>query len=425
MSECCGRPTHVPPPDWDALGPNSEPNSTILVIPGSGPLVISVPHGGTLRPPSIPDRTLGCMEPDTHTAQLALAIHTYLLRRWGALSPSSSSSMPDVGTTPAIIVGKLHRVKVDLARPRGTCASPDSDSDSSGEAGRRSWDEYHGAVREALDEALDRHGRAHLVDLHGQCHRDASEVGCMLTNAELRTTLGRRHSRSGGKTGKSVCGDNESRYGASDALLLERSSLSAMSNLEAYSGLDDAIRGPHSVGTLLQKSGYSAVPSADMPHPCVGADCSAICPSCCSGVDDAGADCGNDTKCCSRVDGSDLIGPSCCDECRPCTGFDVKMWRGTKPAGCQFGPCSYFWGGYACMTYGGGRTTAAEEDGEASSSQMERYRGKVAVTQIETQWRGCRETEDQIDRFGEAAAGAIADFMEHFYPGKTHEPGCA
>jgi hypothetical protein len=333
---CCSSAANPPLPlPWDLY--NEEDNDgiyngdTVFSVSGTGPLVLTAPHGGNLRPPEIPDRTAGCLEPDIHSAQLAWSVfaHCQTLR-------------------PSLIIGKLHRSKVDFNRPR-----PD---DSAHTAAIAAWDDYHSAIQQSLDAALAQHGYAHLVDLHGQCHRPtATEIGHLLTNSDLRQF-----------PLSSIC--------------LATSSLAAMANLPTFQNLEDLVRGPFSMGSLLESEGYAAVPSPRQPHPC-----------CCTD----GIDLSCDFKACGRT----------------CTGLDVVPWK-NGPEGC--GPCSFFWGSNTLCIYGGGRR---KRNGEWA--QLERYRGVVAATQLETSWNGCRENDDQIQRFGAALGRSIGGFLTHFYDPKS------
>lgn len=338
---------------------NSE---TVFAVFDTGPLILAAPHGGNLLPPTIPDRTSGCMEPDTNSAQLAWAIFASVRRQ----------QCGRAGCSPSLVVGKLHRRKVDLARARHSSAE-------SGGDGFAAWDDYHSAIQQALDYAVARYGYAHLVDVHGQCHRDATEVGHMLTNSDL-------------------CGCY---------MDPQRSSISAMANLEdTFVSIENVVRGPHSIGTLLSKSGYAAVPSVVSPYPCC-CDCE------CLNDEEIRGDGRKEKYCCSSTFDGDKTSNGYGRKdgyCRPCTAFDVKSWR-SQPGGC--GPCAFFWGANTLAMYGGGRTKNGD-NGE--SVQLPRYRGKVAATQLETQWEGARETDAQIEEFASSVASAITGFMDHFYP---------
>lgn len=259
----------VSPPPWRVIqDENASSSSTVFLRRGSGILVLSCPHGGVEAPSELPDRLSGCVEPDTNTAQLAWAVFT-------ALAP----------LRPSLVIGKITRLKVDLARTRERSAEVES--------ARLAWDEYHGALRSCLDDAVAAHGQAHMLDLHGQTHRPATEVGHMLRNAELLYEAG--------------------------TLEAGRCSLAAMARLDAWRGVEDAVCGLHAVGSLLEQQGYAAVPSVRQPYPCSG---------CC---------------CCDP------------DSSRRCTGFDAAhCWNGKHPDGDGFGECSFFWGADTLRAYGGG-----------------------------------------------------------------------
>ena len=253
--------------------------------------------------------------PDTNSAQLAWSLHRELTAR---------------GLSPSLVIGKLSRTKVDLARSRKGCA------DSVG--GRAAWDEYHTTLQGMLEAAAAAHdGQAHLVDVHGQTHRPATEVGHMLTNTELRC---------------SCC--------TADPAPLDptRSSVAAMAALPGWTGVEDVVRGPAAIGTLLEDAGYRAVPSAQTPHPCA------------VGCDRAAKDC---KRCADdgRAEGGAEGGADCACPC-PCTGFDNQQWRGTAD-GDGFGGCSFFWGANTLLRYAGGR---------GEKHQIAPLQGKVAATQV-------------------------------------------
>ena len=263
------------------------------------------------------------------------------------------------GLSPSLIIGKLARDKVDLARARESCADS--------EGGRAAWDEYHTTLQGMLEAAAEANeGQAHLIDVHGQTHRPATEVGHMLSNTELRC---------------SCCEVDPA------PLDPARSSIGAMATLPGWAGVEDAVRGPAAIGTMLEDAGYSAVPSAQQPHPCAeGCERAAKdCRRCADADADADADAG-------AGDPGDCACPC------PCTGFDNQQWCGTA-GGDDFGGCSFFWGANTLMRYGGG--------GRGANRQLVSLRGKVAATQLETMWEGCRETDAQIDAFGKALASAV------------------
>jgi len=411
---CCRDDDTAMPLPWDNGSVDLDDKAvhndeTVFYVVGTGPLVLTVPHGGTLRPSKIPNRTSGCMEPDTHSAQLAWAVfHHYNNKNNGQRAATDAPVC-------SVVIGKLHRSKVDLARPRESAAESDQ--------GRAAWDDYHTAIQTWLDWAIQRHGHAHLVDIHGQSHRDMTEVGHMLTNSDLRDHLSRN--------------ETTSATAANLPLLLEKSSVAAMATLPIicdgqinnYNWLQDVVRGPHAMGTSLDTAGYAAVPSWRIPFPCCY-DCESVVqtqpPNSTQGGTSVNAPCSSDCCChapttTTTKNGNDdelTTTPRNFTVTRPCTGFDVQAWRqktcpkNTNTNGdCGFGPCSFFWGSNTLCMYGGGRIRKRD----SQPSQLPKYRGKVAATQLETAWAGARETPDQIDQFGAALAEAIHGFMKHFY----------
>ena len=309
---------------------------------GEGQVVITAPHGGTVSPTTLDDRTSGCMEPDTNSAELAFVVWRKLRSR---------------GLSPSLVVGNVSRRKVDLARDRESCA----DTGTAGRHGRVLWDDYHGHIARALRVAVRRHGCAHLFDIHGQGHREATEVGHMLTNTTLRSKV-------------------------IPARAAAASSISAMASLPAFDTADAVVRGPWSLGSLLVQRGYFAVPSTATPHPCD--------PECTACV-------GSAAKC-------------------ACTAFDAKVWDGVKAGGNGFGACSFFWGAHTLARYAGAYRYDSTDAGDAEQPrrtqlQLPDLRGKIAATQLETEPRARAGGSAAIASFGTAIADSIADFMCHFY----------
>ena len=200
----------------------------------SVPVVLSAPHGGAQCPLDILERSSGCVCEDAGSLELARAIRAEFGRRLGAV--------------PHLVASQLHRTKLDANRGR----------DSAAEAGARgalaAWDCYHGWIREALDEVVTQHGFALLLDIHGQDHRpDASELGYALSAVEL---LGDDASLDGDGTG--LFAAPASSLGA----LLQHSSAAGTGPT-----LSSLVRGPDSLGSLLERHGYAATPSASRPVP--------------------------------------------------------------------------------------------------------------------------------------------------------------
>lgn len=199
----------------------------IEYIAGNAPVIFTAPHGGTLTPAEIPERTCGTTTRDLNTEQLARRISVAFFAR--------------TGKYPHVIINRLARSRLDANR--------DMDEASCGNAAATvAWDEWHAFIDIAKSAALASSGRGWLEDLHGHGHDvQRLEFGYLLTNAELDLP---------------------------DSLL---EGLEASSSVRQLS-LDDSttsfaqlLRGPQSLGALFAAEGYPAIPSPDDPMP-LGAD---------------------------------------------------------------------------------------------------------------------------------------------------------
>ena len=193
-------------------------------IAGDMPLVISAPHGGTLRPPEIPDRKDGEFTSDANTEELARTVQQAFHNCFGHY--------------PHVIICRLDRRKVDCNRDL---------EEGAGEApgARQAWNDYQHFIQTARSNVLARTGKGFYIDLHGQSHAiKRVELGYCLTDSEL-TNANRML--------------NEPAYA-------ERSTIRTLAR-RTGAPLSELLRGTNSLGGLLAAKGYPAVPSPGMPSP--------------------------------------------------------------------------------------------------------------------------------------------------------------
>jgi len=194
---------------------------------GELPIILSAPHGGTLEPAGMPDRTPGTTVSDLGTEDLARSVAAALRSR--------------TGRDASLVICRLKRVKVDVNREIGEGAQGNPEA-------QQAWNEYHRFLDAARTLAAGRHGRVLVVDLHGHGHPSPrTEIGYLLSAAVLDRP------------------DAE----LDDPIWARQSSVRSLS---AESGLrfSALIRGPSSLGGLLESAGYPSVPGPATPGP--GAD---------------------------------------------------------------------------------------------------------------------------------------------------------
>jgi hypothetical protein len=193
-------------------------------IGGDLPIVISAPHGGTLVPDEIPDRTTGTLVRDTNTEELARTI--------------GDTFFSQLGARPHIIICRLRRTKLDANREIVEAAQGNR-------LAQRAWYEYHAFMEAAKAQVSAGFTRGLYMDLHGHGHAiPRLELGYMLSAATLDLP------------------DNT----LASQTYTNQSSIRA---LVASSGstLPQLLRGPHSLGTLFEMEGIPAVPSSAQPSP--------------------------------------------------------------------------------------------------------------------------------------------------------------
>lgn len=211
----------------------------IVYYPGNSPMIFAAPHGGPLKPAEIPDRTTAVTSCDTsdidlaadaYTRQLALSIRQAFIQR--------------TGRYPHVIVSTLHRSKLDPNRSLRTGACKNQLAEAA-------WNEYHDYIDTARARVTAEHGRGWFTDIHGHGHDiQRLELGYLLRASDLRQA---------------------------DATLDGSVSYENQSSVRVFSAgatmtFSRLLRGPASLGTLLEAEGVPSVPSSSTPHPLVGED---------------------------------------------------------------------------------------------------------------------------------------------------------
>lgn len=193
-------------------------------VPGTLPLVISVPHGGDVEPDEIPDRSWGTVVTDRGTRETAAAVR--------------DAFVASTGQAPHLVVSHLKRTKLDPNREVAEAAQGSPFAENA-------WKEFHGFVDVAAAEVEESFGSGLYIDLHGHGHEILrAELGYLLSAADLDRP---------------------------DAVLdaggyADRSSLRAVARRTA-APFSELLRGPSSLGGLLASTGVAAVPSPPDPSP--------------------------------------------------------------------------------------------------------------------------------------------------------------
>jgi hypothetical protein len=231
---CAGEPG-TPNPPAGPSGPGTP--SACIPVPGAQcfgagnyveynagdlPIVVSVPHGGTMAPGTIPDRTSGTTVTDTNTIELGRAV--------------AAAFQSATGRRIHLVICHLRRTKLDANREVVEAAQGNAEA-------VRAWTEYHGFVELATSDVVRRDARGLYIDLHGHGHAIARlELGYLLSSGDLSLTDAELNS-SGVAASSSL----------SRALAFSRDSFS------------EVLRGSTSLGGLLAAT--PSVPSPSAPSP--------------------------------------------------------------------------------------------------------------------------------------------------------------
>lgn len=246
---CADDPTSAPAPSAAGAGPAlaippgpytpgqsyTGRNGYIEYIAGNTPVIFAAPHGGSLTPSEIPNRTAAACDTtniitqsDANTEALAREIQAAFYSR--------------TGKYPHVIISKLYRGKLDPNRSITAGACGDNEA-------QIAWNEYHDFIDVAKSRVTTDFGRGWFTDLHGHGHAiQRLELGYLLESGDLDDTNATMDA------GTSY--ENESSF----------RTFSAATTVS----FSNVLRGSASLGTLLEAEGYASVPSTSTPHPLPG-----------------------------------------------------------------------------------------------------------------------------------------------------------
>ncbi|MBE0676546.1 MAG: hypothetical protein IH591_17965 [Bacteroidales bacterium] len=200
----------------------------IEILSGDMPLIISIPHGGYLKPDDIPERicTDCSKNQDIYTLEIGMKLREAIYKQTGRL--------------PYVIINHLHRTRLDPNRNIEEAASGNAMAEEA-------WTLFHNYIDQARLEIETKYGKGLYVDLHGHRHDIRKiEIGYLLSAEELQLEEDLLNHET----------------------FVEYSSISSLtrSNLQNLT-FTDLLRGPLSLGSMLEELGYPSVPSPTSPYP--------------------------------------------------------------------------------------------------------------------------------------------------------------
>lgn len=192
-------------------------------IPGTLPFVVTAPHGGTLEPADIPDRTSGTTVTDLATDDVALRI---------------GDALEDLlGARPHVVILHLRRIKLDANREIAEAAQGDPQAE-------RAWHEFHRWTETAMAAVEEAHGTGFYVDIHGHGKHQAFELGYLLTGTDLQ----------------------QDDAWLDGAVAIQKSSLRTLAEGSALP-FSELVRGQASLGGLFEDEGYAVIPGPTQGAP--------------------------------------------------------------------------------------------------------------------------------------------------------------
>jgi len=203
----------------------AELETYIEVRHGTLPIVLTVPHGGSLKPANVLARRYGVTGTDSNTIPLAELLIEELEARYGG--------------KPHAIISRLHRTRLDPNRDLEEAAQGDPTAIAA-------WQRFHDSAQNACDSVMKKSGLGLLLDIHGHRHLEQRvELGYLVKGDILKRS------------------DEELN---ADAALIASTCIRDLDKRSPQS-FAELLRGPQSLGGLLEFRGFRSLPSPSRTSP--------------------------------------------------------------------------------------------------------------------------------------------------------------
>lgn len=193
----------------------------VKYLQGTLPIIISAPHGGTLKPEHIPNRTYGKKGRDRYTNLLTQDIALEFYKQ--------------TGKYPYIIILELARKKLDANREINEAAQENQEA-------IKIYNTFHFTIQTSIEDVNRKFKQGLYIDLHGHSHPNSYiEFGYLLSNDILKLP------------------DNE---------IKKYQEISSIKNLFKTSTepFIEQLKGKNSLSGIMSKRGYKTIPSQKIPY---------------------------------------------------------------------------------------------------------------------------------------------------------------
>lgn len=203
----------------------SELETYVEVRSGTLPIILTVPHGGSLKPANVLARRYGVTGIDSNTIPLAEMIIEELALRYGG--------------KPHAIISRLSRTKLDPNRDLEEAAQGDPTAVAA-------WHRFHDSAQKACNAVMKKSGAGLLLDIHGHRHLDQRvELGYLVKGEILKRSDAELNA---------------------DAALIAATCIRDLDKRSPQT-FAELLRGPQSLGGLLEHRGFRCLPSPSKANP--------------------------------------------------------------------------------------------------------------------------------------------------------------